>query len=68
MADEAVELTVEPGPGAPTPPIALPDPATATGRIHATAVPVPDAMLERLRSTGASVSVDPAHRAEASRD
>lgn len=62
------DLPIEPGPGAPTPPIALPDPATAAARLGATVVSVPDAVLERLRSTGADVSVDRAHRAEASRD
>ena len=68
MAADADDLPVEPGPGAPTPPIPLPDPATATGRLGSTIVPVPDGVLDRLRSTGATVSVDPAHRVEASRD
>src|SRR5688572_2678062 len=40
-----------PGTGAPTPPIALRDGgADATGRLDATVVPVPDAVVERLSS------------------
>jgi len=56
-----------PGPGAPTAPIALPDPAAATSRLEATAVPVPDDLLDRLRAVTA-VTTDPAATAEASRD
>ncbi|HLT15901.1 MAG TPA: FAD-binding oxidoreductase [Acidimicrobiales bacterium] len=56
-----------PGPGAPTAPIALPDPAAATARLAAAAAPVPEALLERLRSV-TTVTTDPAATAEASRD
>lgn len=59
-----------PGPGAPTPPIPIQGegPAAATARLGNTAVEVPDALIERLRATGAAVSVDAGELAEASRD
>lgn len=56
------------GPGAPTPPIDLAGgAATATVR-GATMVPVPDPVIDRIRQTGAGVSIEHAVRAEASRD
>ena len=59
----------EPGPGAPTPPIALAGDASAvTDRLGATAVPVPDDVLARLRGACPSVSTEAIDRAEASRD
>jgi alkyldihydroxyacetonephosphate synthase len=67
MADDAV-ASVEPGPGAPTPPIALPDPAAATARLPSTAVELPEQLVDRIRATGAQVSLEPADRVEASRD
>src|SRR5690606_24105187 len=57
-----------PGPGRPTPPLALPDPGSATSRLDAARVEVPRALVERLAATGASVDVDAPTRAEASRD
>ncbi len=68
MAGPSSQLPVEPGPGRPTPPIALPDPAAATARWGTAAVEVGDALVERLRATGAAVALEPAARAEASRD
>ena len=62
------ELPIEPGPGAPTPPIPLPDPSAATGHLGADPVVVSDALLAGLAATGAGVVVDPSARAEASRD
>ena len=56
------------GPGAPTPPIDLPDPASATPKLATRHVEVDDATLERLRSVCAEVSVEAAVRSEASRD
>lgn len=57
-----------PGPGSPTPPIALTgDPSVVASRSDRL-VPVPEPLLDRLRKTGADVSVDAAVRAEASRD
>src|SRR3954454_12627114 len=57
------------GPGAPTAPIVLTGGAAeATPHPGTTAVDVPDAVLERLRSVCAEVSVDAATRAESSRD
>jgi alkyldihydroxyacetonephosphate synthase len=57
-----------PGPGAPTPPIALPDPATTTPRLAAHRVELDDALLDRLGAACAEVSVDAATIAESSRD
>jgi len=68
MGDDAASLPVEPGPGAPTPPIALPDPAAATGRLGTPAIDLPHQLVERLRATGASVELGAAERVEASRD
>lgn len=56
------------GPGAPTPAIALPDPASAAPHLAGSAVAVPDAVLARLTDACASVSTDAAVRAESSRD
>lgn len=57
------------GPGAPTPPIDLAGgAAAATSRLDVKPVDVPDDVLERLRGACASVEVDAAVRAEASRD
>jgi len=56
------------GPGAPTAPIPLPDAAATTARGGATIVAVDDATLSRLRDACATVTVDHAERAEASRD
>jgi alkyldihydroxyacetonephosphate synthase len=57
------------GPGAPTAPIGLTGGAdAATARPGTDAVVVPDAVLDRLRSACAEVSVDAATRAESSRD
>jgi alkyldihydroxyacetonephosphate synthase len=57
------------GPGTPTPPIPLAGgAATATSRLVARRVDVPDALLERLRSVCAEVTAEPAAVAEASRD
>ncbi len=56
------------GPGAPTAPIALAgDPADATARLAATAVPVPDDVLAELQAI-CTVTTEPGARAEASRD
>jgi alkyldihydroxyacetonephosphate synthase len=58
----------EAGPGAPTAPIALRDGgAGATGRLGATAVPVPDALVDRLSSI-CPTTVDADALGEASRD
>ena len=55
--------------GSPTPPIPLAgSPGAARSRLAATRVDVDDAVLERLRSTCATVSVDQTDVAEASRD
>jgi alkyldihydroxyacetonephosphate synthase len=57
------------GPAAPTPPIALAgDPGAALPRLAAARVEVGDALLDRLRSACADVTVEPAALAEASRD
>ncbi|MBU6330686.1 MAG: FAD-binding oxidoreductase, partial [Acidobacteria bacterium] len=55
-------------PAEPTPPIAFAGAAAVTSRLSATPVVPEDALLERLRSTGAEVRLDIAERAEASRD
>ncbi|MEJ7846294.1 MAG: FAD-binding oxidoreductase [Acidimicrobiales bacterium] len=58
-----------PGPGAPTPPIAIAGgSAAATGRLVATRGTVPDDVVDRLRSACAEVVTDPAALVEASRD
>ncbi len=44
------------------------DPADVTDRLGATAVPVPDDVLERIASSGATVVTDDEARAEAGRD
>lgn len=57
-----------PGPGAPTPPIALRDGgAAATARLGATAVPVPDAVVDRLAAI-CPTTTDGDTLGEASRD
>ena len=68
MATDAEDLPVALGPGAPTSPIDLPDPSTASAHLRSEPVPVPDAVVARLAATGAAVSVDPGERTEASRD
>lgn len=55
-------------PAEPTPPIAFTGAAAVTSRLSSTPVVPGDALLERLRSTGAEVRLDIAERAEASRD
>jgi alkyldihydroxyacetonephosphate synthase len=58
-----------PGPGAPTPPIEIAGgAASATAHLAATRVEVADEVVARLRTACAGVEVDPAARAEASRD
>ncbi|NLV55343.1 MAG: FAD-binding protein [Acidimicrobiales bacterium] len=60
---------VTPGPGTPTPAIALAGPpAEATVRLTARPVDLDDAVLDELRATGAEVATDAAATAEASRD
>jgi alkyldihydroxyacetonephosphate synthase len=58
----------EPGPGAPTPPIELPDAARATTRFSTGVVDVPATLLDALAATGAQVDTDETARTEASRD
>ncbi len=61
-------MTIERGPGVPTPPIELSgDPAETTG-VAGRGVMVSDAVLDQLRSTGAGVEVDHGTRAEHGRD
>ncbi len=57
-----------PAQGAPTPPIALADPAATTDHLVATSVEVDDDVLRRLGDVCAAVSTDDALRAEAGRD
>ncbi|MCB1272743.1 MAG: FAD-binding oxidoreductase [Microthrixaceae bacterium] len=60
---------IDPGPGAPTPPIGIAGGAPdASTRTDAVAVGIPDAVLERLRAAGAAVSVEQGALAEAGRD
>lgn len=66
-------MTAEPdptlGPGAPTPPIAIEGGAAqATSRLSARAATVGEALLDRLRGTGADVVTDLEALGEASRD
>ena len=61
-------MTVDRGPGAPTPPIGLSGPAADTTGAAGPGVSVTDAILERLEATGATVQADPATRAEHGRD
>ena len=70
MADEAVEPPGRARARAPRPrPSPSPDPATATGRIaDAVRRRFPTRCSTGCAATGAAVSVDPAQRAEASRD
>src|SRR4051794_29922330 len=59
----------DPGPGAPTAPIALGGEAAAvTSHLGAPAVEIPDAVLGRLRDVCPSVTTEARDRAEASRD
>ena len=61
--------TIDPGPGAPTPPIELAGGAAgATARLGGRQVPVEDRSLRALRDVCAEVTDDPAETAEASRD
>jgi alkyldihydroxyacetonephosphate synthase len=58
-----------PAPGAPTPPIAIDGgPAAARSHLTATRVPVPDEVVDRLRSACTEVTTDAEALAEASRD
>lgn len=60
---------LEPGPGAPTPPIAIAGgAATATNATSLQAIEVPALVMDRLVATGADVDADPARLAEAGRD
>ncbi|MGI8937314.1 MAG: FAD-binding oxidoreductase, partial [Iamia sp.] len=61
-------VTDLPGPGTPTPPIALGDPSAATSRLGSQAVELDDTFLARLGNVCAEVVVDPAATAEAGRD
>jgi alkyldihydroxyacetonephosphate synthase len=54
--------------GAPTPPIALPDAASATARLAAPRVEVTDELLRRLADACSEVSTDAATLSESSRD
>ena len=54
--------------GEPTPPIAFAGTSAITARLQSRAVEVSDPLLERLRSTGAAVSLDAPTLAESSRD
>jgi alkyldihydroxyacetonephosphate synthase len=54
--------------GEPTPPIAFAGASAITARLQSRAVEVSDPLLERLRSTGAAVSLDAPTLAESSRD
>jgi alkyldihydroxyacetonephosphate synthase len=56
------------GPGAPTPPIDLPDPASATARFDSSHVEIDDGTLRRLQDACTEVTTDHATRSEASRD
>jgi alkyldihydroxyacetonephosphate synthase len=56
------------GPAAPTPPIELPDPGTASVRLDASHVEVDAATLARLGDSCSEVITDHAARSEASRD
>lgn len=59
----------EPGPGAPTAPIAIAGGAGgASARLDIAPVDVPEGVVDRLRATVPAVTVDAADRAEASRD
>ena len=61
-------MTVERGAGIPIPPIELSgSPADTTG-VAGPGVAVPEAVLDRLRATGAAVEADPTERAEHARD
>jgi alkyldihydroxyacetonephosphate synthase len=61
--------TLEPGPGAPTPPIAIAaEPAEVGTHLATAAVPVPDAVLDQLRAAAAAVTTETAACVEASRD
>lgn len=60
---------LRPGPGSPTPPIALAgDPAEAPSRLAAPAAEVDDALVARLGDVCSEVTTDPTTTAEASRD
>ena len=62
-------MTPRPGPGSPTPPIAIDGGAAhAAGRLASTRVAVDDAVIARLREACAEVSTDAAELAESSRD
>jgi alkyldihydroxyacetonephosphate synthase len=61
-------MTVERGPGVPTPPIDLSGTPADTAGVAGTGVAVPDAVLDQLRATGAAVEADAETRAEHGRD
>ncbi len=61
-------MTVERGPGVPTPPIALSGPAADTTGALGPGVSVSDAIIERLRATGATVETDATTCADHGRD
>ncbi|WCO65656.1 FAD-binding oxidoreductase [Iamia majanohamensis] len=61
-------MTDLPGPGTPTAPIALPDPAAAGTRLPGPPVELDDGFLARLGDVCAEVTTDASATAEASRD
>ncbi|NLD76494.1 MAG: FAD-binding oxidoreductase [Acidimicrobiales bacterium] len=62
-------MSLEPGPGSVTPPIAIAgDAGTASGRLTAPLVLLDDTFLARLAEVCSDVLLDPTHLAEASRD
>lgn len=62
-------MSLEPGPGSVTPPIAIAgDPGLATGHLTAPLVLLDDAFLDRLTGACPDVRLDPGDLAEASRD
>lgn len=68
-APSSFDLVPSPlGPGAPTPPNPMAGAGTVTGRLGTDPIAVPDALIDRLRATGAQVDVDLTARSEASRD
>ncbi len=61
-------MTVQRGPGVPTPPIDLSGNPTDTAGVAGTGTAVPEAVLDQLRATGAAVQADAETRAEHGRD
>lgn len=69
MATEMGIPRLEPGPGAPTRPIAIAGgPAAAGAATSVRPVEVPEGLVDRLTATGAHVETDPALLAESGRD